>query len=64
MVGQDIGGLSAGGGWCGSEFGTYPGLSPSNPGPLLRRRWTVAYDQVRPGLGCADARGAPCSLVL
>ena len=64
MVGQELGGLSVGGGWCGSEFSTYPGLSPSNLGPLLRRRLTVAYDQMRPGLGCADAWGVPCSLVL
>lgn len=50
------------GGWCSPEFSTHPGLSPSNPGTLLRRRLTVAYDRMRPGLGCANAHGMPVLL--
>ena len=62
VEGQELGGLSVGGGWCSPEFSTHPGLSPGNPGTLLRRRLFVAYDRMRPGLGCADARGVPVLL--
>ena len=64
VEGQELGGLSVGGGWCSSEFSTHPGLSPGNLGTLLKRRLTVAYDRMRLGLGYANAWGVPCSLVL